>query len=70
MAHDCPACGMACYCDGDDTWMESAWTLAHCMHDCDPEDDDLDYGAEDDEPAADAVTAPAPTPSKEDPHHG
>lgn len=49
MAHECPDCGQACYCDGDDTWMESEWVLAHCEHACDPENDDLEYGAEDED---------------------
>jgi hypothetical protein len=36
MAHECPTCGQACYCDGEDTWLESSED--DCVHDCDPED--------------------------------
>ena len=29
--HDCPDCGQACYCDGDDTFFEDN---GECEHDC------------------------------------
>lgn len=49
MAHECPDCGQACYCDGDDTWMDSG--AATCGHGCDPEEDDRD-GFDDEAPYA------------------
>lgn len=33
--HECPDCGMACDCDGEDTWLEGA----DCAHLCDEDDD-------------------------------
>ena len=39
--HDCPQCGQACDCDGDDTYcMSNEWVWENCEHDCGPEDDD------------------------------
>jgi hypothetical protein len=35
MAHSCPTCGQACYCDGEDTWWDEE---EDCIHDCDPRD--------------------------------
>lgn len=42
--HECPECGQACDCIGDDTWnvLESA----HCTHDCDYDYDDKIDGFE------------------------
>jgi len=35
--HECPDCGMACACDGDDVWMDyAAWD---CRHNCEFDDD-------------------------------
>lgn len=45
MAHECPDCGQACYCDGDDTWMDLWATGGDCCHTC-PEDENGDYGDE------------------------
>lgn len=42
--HECPNCGFACDCDGDDTWNDAA--AADCVCGCDEEDDD---GADDEE---------------------
>ena len=40
--HDCPDCGQACACDGEDTWNDEA--SEDCVHDCDPQDiEDDDY---------------------------
>jgi hypothetical protein len=39
--HDCPDCGQACDCDGEDTWNED---VEDCVHNCeldDVDDDDL-----------------------------
>jgi len=36
--HDCPNCGQACDCDGEDTWNDAA--SFDCEHDCEEEDDD------------------------------
>jgi len=44
--HDCPECGQACYCDGDDTALPEP--AAGCDHICDGEyelTDDSDLGA-------------------------
>ena len=35
MAHECPECGQACYCDIEDTWWDD---VDECFHDCDPQD--------------------------------
>jgi hypothetical protein len=35
--HDCPECGEACDCDGEDTWFEN---YPNCAHQCAEEDDD------------------------------
>lgn len=40
MAHECPECGQVCYCDGEDTWMDTWATAAECIHVCGPEHDD------------------------------
>lgn len=40
MAHSCPDCDQACYCDGEDMWWDNP---EDCLHDCDPcESDDID----------------------------
>lgn len=38
--HDCPECGQACTCDGEDVWNDAAGD--DCVHECDPEDMDRD----------------------------
>ena len=35
--HDCPECGMACDCDGEDTWFEN---YSACNCDCWQDEDD------------------------------
>lgn len=42
MAHDCPDCGQACYCDGDDVFMDD---YPECIHECaeEPPDSFDDY---------------------------
>lgn len=35
--HECPECGQACDCDGEDTWMDY---VTDCVHECDPDYDD------------------------------
>lgn len=40
--HDCPWCGMACDCDGEDTWLEPPYDCDHCP-DGDISTDDYDY---------------------------
>ncbi len=45
MAHDCPTCGQACYCDCDDTWFDDP---PDCTHDCDPQDLDMEEDREED----------------------
>lgn len=40
--HECPFCGQACDCDGEDTWLDAP---IDCMCDCggdDPRNDDYD----------------------------
>lgn len=32
--HECPDCGQACDCDGEDTWLDED----ECEHLCDPND--------------------------------
>lgn len=44
--HDCPECGLACDCDGEDLHHDQA--PDDCVHDCDP--DDVDEFDVDDEP--------------------
>lgn len=41
MAHSCPECDQACYCDGEDCWMEDG---VECLHVCDAGDLDVEYG--------------------------
>jgi hypothetical protein len=36
--HECPNCGQACDCCGDDTWDDTESLM--CEHDC---DDDYEY---------------------------
>lgn len=40
MAHTCPTCDSACYCDGEDTFIEA--DDFECQHECDVEDFDDD----------------------------
>lgn len=37
MAHSCPECGQACYCDLEDTWWDDP---DDCVHECGPEIED------------------------------
>lgn len=47
MCHECPECGQMCYCDQDDTFMESG--ADECEHECNPDHDDDDgWGTEGD----------------------
>jgi hypothetical protein len=40
--HECPECGQACDCDGEDVWNDYA--SLDCEHDCEDEEDaDDDY---------------------------
>lgn len=40
--HDCPDCGMACDCDGEDTWHDwDSQEVSECCCDC--FDDGEDY---------------------------
>ena len=47
--HECPDCGQACDCDGEDTtWFDyPAQEVLDCSHDCDDDDDYDDYDDED-----------------------
>jgi len=38
MAHSCPNCEQACYCDGEDVWLDS--NADDCIHACEPERED------------------------------
>jgi hypothetical protein len=38
--HECPVCGLACDCDGEDTWFDS---IECCEHDCGPDEDEDDW---------------------------
>lgn len=39
--HECPECGQACDCDGEDTWISFPYNLG-CTHECELfEDDDI-----------------------------
>lgn len=40
--HECPECGQACDCDGEDTWVSWPYNL-DCMHECELFDDDDEY---------------------------
>jgi hypothetical protein len=43
--HDCPECGMACDCDGEDTWLNAP---PDCQCDCrDFDDDEFRHDEED-----------------------
>jgi hypothetical protein len=47
--HDCPNCGQACDCDGEDTWFNN---YPGCLCDCedlaiDDDDDDFDSSPDD-----------------------
>jgi len=39
MAHECPECGQACYCDMEDVWWDD---YEDCEHECDEDDEDWD----------------------------
>lgn len=40
--HECLDCGMACDCDGEDTWLDDFADL-NCVHECEEEgEDDFD----------------------------
>lgn len=47
MAHECPVCGQACYCDIEDVWHEEAPDDCDCC--CEGEDGDDDFWDGDDE---------------------
>lgn len=38
--HECPECGQACDCDGEDTWNSAA--SDDCICECDEDYDDYD----------------------------
>ena len=40
--HECPICGQACDCDGDDTWMDAPANCA-CDHEGSGYEDDVLY---------------------------
>lgn len=48
--HECPNCGLACDCIGDDTWNDAE--AEFCTHDCEDLDDDdwegFDFNDEED----------------------
>lgn len=44
--HECPDCGQACDCDGEDTWYEFD-EIEECSHVCDDECDNDDLFDED-----------------------
>ena len=59
MAHSCPDCGQACYCNGDidDCFFEESEEAMKCTHwkECDPDnfdeqDQDKDYLEDEKEP--------------------
>jgi len=35
--HECPECGQACDCDGEDTWFDN---YTNCEHECDEWEED------------------------------
>jgi hypothetical protein len=37
--HECPECGQACACDGEDTWFEDVVECTHCLGVEEEEDD-------------------------------
>lgn len=37
--HECPQCGQACDCDGEDVWHDYPYNL-NCTHECEDEDED------------------------------
>ena len=48
MSHECPECGLTCYCGGDidDCCFNAPYYVVHCTH-C-PEEDDMDYDESED----------------------
>ena len=41
--HECPDCGHACDCDGEDVWNDDLQTYLFCTHQCERfDDDDID----------------------------
>lgn len=43
--HDCPDCGQACDCDGEDLWHEfDSEEAMDCVHECEEFEDDDDFG--------------------------
>lgn len=42
--HECPDCGQACCCDGEDTWFENNLDCTHCSEEI---EDDEEGGDED-----------------------
>lgn len=51
MAHECELCGMACYCDCDDIFMEQP---ADCIHFTNPDACECHQDNEDEEEASNA----------------
>jgi len=47
--HECPDCGQACDCDGEDTWFDVSRLDCYC--DCEEieDSDDIDWDTLDDE---------------------
>lgn len=64
MAHECPDCGQACYCDGDDTWIDLWATDGDCDHECG--DDEWPDDCEPDHAEALPASVPASPPSSVD----
>lgn len=40
--HECPECGQACDCDGEDTWFDDEQTALNCEHVCEDFDNDVE----------------------------
>ena len=38
--HECPECGQACDCDGEDTWFDYYFDI-DCNHECEYYEDDF-----------------------------
>ena len=49
--HECPNCGQACDCIGDDTWDDSE--AEFCEHECEDDCDEDDYDYDHDGPEYD-----------------
>ena len=42
--HDCPDCGAACDCDGEDHMQDAPWD---CTHECEHDEDDKEWDDDD-----------------------